>query len=175
MRILVPVLTRLFSALCALALVGTGALILVEVVANWSGNGFLVLPADWHDQLRSTEWDATIVRNSFLIALVVGVVLLLVALWRRPPLTVDTSLDGIRIERHALESTLRRRLDALDGVSASRVRVDDTRIRATVDTSRRLAPDSVRDRAVEELDRFCRLHDLRLTPDVTLHAEGAPR
>lgn len=175
MHIVIPTLTRLLSALVALALVAVGAVILIEVVANWTGNGFAILPTDWPTQLRLTAWDDTIVRNSLLIALTVGVVLLLVAFWRRPPLTVDSRHDGVRIERHALETSLRRRLDSLDGVSSSRVRVDKSRIRATVDTTRRLAPEAVRDRALDELTGFCKLHDLDLTPGVTLHASGAAR
>lgn len=175
MRIVIPAFTRLLSALCALALVAFGGLIVIEVIANWTGNGFLILPTDWPDQLRTTAWDATIVRNALLVALAVGLVLLMVAFWRRPPLTVDTSEDGMRLERHALETSLRRRLDSLDGVTGSKVRVDKTRVRATVDTTRRLAPESVRDRAVEKLTTFCDLHDLRLTPDVTLHTPEAHR
>ena len=175
MRIVIPVLSRLLSALCALALVAGGALIVVEVVANWTGNGFLILPTDWPDQLRSTGWDERIVRNSLLVAAAIGVLLLLVALWRRPPLTVDTNEDGMEVERRALELALRRRLDGLDGVAGSRVRVDKHRIRARVDTSRRLSPDSIRGRATDELRDFCSHHGLDLTPEVTLHSEGAAR
>lgn len=174
-RVVVPVLTRLLSALSALVLLAAGSLIVIEVVANWTGNGFVVLPEDWPDQLRATSWDATIVRNSLLITLATGMVLLMVSLWRRPPLTVESSQDGIRIERHALESSLRRRLESLDGVSSSRVRVDRNRIRATVDTPRRLAPESVRDAAMAELTGFCALHDLTFDADVTLNAPGVAR
>lgn len=175
MRIVIPAFTRLFSALVALALMALGGLILIEVVANWTGNGFLILPTDWPTQLRSTAWDATIVRNSLLVTLAIGLALLMVAFWRRPPLTVDSGKNGMRIERHALETSLRRRLDSLDGVSGTRVRIDKSRIRATVDTTRHLTPEAVRDRAVEELAGFCTLHDLDLTPDVTLNATGASR
>jgi D-alanyl-D-alanine dipeptidase len=171
MRIAIPVLTRLLSALCALTVAAAGALIVVEVIANWTGNGFVILPADWPSQLRSTAWEAPIARNALLIALLVALVLLLVAFWRRPPLTVDTHENGLRVERHALEASLRRRLDVIDGVDESRVRIDANRIRASVETSRRIDPESVRLRAVEELTSFCTLHDLRLTPDVALRAK----
>jgi hypothetical protein len=172
MRVVIPVLTRLLSALCALAIVAFGGVLAAEVVANWIGNGFVVLPPDWPTQLRSTSWDAPIVRSSLLILLAAGIVLLLVAGVRRPPLTIDSKRDGIVVERHALESTLRRRLESIDGVSGSRVRVDNDRIRATVATTRRVEPESIRERAAGELSAFCALHELPPSPAVTLRVDG---
>ena len=72
MRLVVPVLTRLVSALAALAILSAGVIVLVELVANWTGNGFVILPEDWPDQLRSTSCDDTVVRN-VLIASVVSI------------------------------------------------------------------------------------------------------
>ena len=175
MRIVIPVLTRVLSALCALALLALGALIVIELVSNWTGNGFVILPSDWPSQLRATSWDATIVRNSLLITLVVGIVLLVISLWKRPPLTVDSSEVGVRIERRSIETALRRRLDALDGVNGCKVRVDRKRIHAAVDTSRKMTSDSVREAVVNELRGFCALHDLQLAPDVSVKTDGGSR
>lgn len=173
MHLLIPALTRVIAALVALAMIAIGCLAIVEVVANWLGNGYVILPTDWPDQLRATAWDAAIVRTSLVLALLVGLVLLFVGLWPRPPLTIETGRQGVRLERRAVETCLRRRLESLDGVGRSRVRVNRSRIRATIDTSRRIAPESVRDRAVQELAEFCELHELRLNPDVSLRHQGS--
>ena len=75
MRTVVPVLTRLLSALVALAVLAAGVVVLIELVANWTGNGFVILPEDWPDRLRVTSWDDTLVRNLLVASLVSGVVL----------------------------------------------------------------------------------------------------
>lgn len=172
MRVMAPALTRLIAALVALALVACGVLICVEVIANWVGDGFVVFPADWPDQLRTTEWSDRIVRAVVLGLGVLGLLLILVAVWPRPPLTVDADVPGVRVERHGLERSLRHRLDRVEGVSGSKVRVGRSRVRARVDTTRRLQPEVVRDEAERELQEFCERHGLALRPDVRLRARG---
>jgi hypothetical protein len=175
MRIVIPVLTRLLSALCALALMVLGGLTVVEVVSNWTGNGFVVVADDLPTRMRSTTWDAQVVRTSLVVAVAAGLALVLTACWRRPPLTVKSRQAGVEIERRSLERTLGRNLDALDGVSGSRVRADRRRIRATVETSRRLPSEAIAGRVSESLASFCALHELDLTPVVSLRAERAER
>ncbi|MFP3900350.1 MAG: DUF6286 domain-containing protein [Acidimicrobiia bacterium] len=172
MRVLAPALTRLLAALMALALVAGGVLICVEVLANWIGDGFVVLPGDWPDQLRTTEWSDQTVRAVSLGLAAGGVLLLLAALWPRPPLTVDADVPGLRVERHSLERLLGHRLDRVEGVSGSRVRVGRRRVRARVDTTRRLQPETVREQAEREIAAFCERHRLALRPDVRLRTRG---
>lgn len=172
MRLLAPVLTRLVAALMALALVACGVVICVEVLANWIGEGYVVLPGDWPDQLRTTDWSDQIVRTVSLGVAAGGVLLMVVALWPRPPLTVDAGVPGLRVERHGLEQSLRHRLDRVEGVSGSKVKVGRKRVRAKVDTTRRLQPETVRDQAERELLEFCERHGLALRPDVRLRARG---
>ena len=100
MRLVVPVLTRLLSALAALAVLALGVVILVELVANATGNGFVILPEDWPDRLRDTAWDDSLVRNLLIAAVVVGAIMIAAACWSHPPLTVPTNQPDLRLERH---------------------------------------------------------------------------
>jgi Family of unknown function (DUF6286) len=175
MRLVIPVLTRLLSALAALAILAVGVVILIELVANWTGNGFVILPDDWPDQLRTTSWDDTLVRNLLIASLVVGALLILAACWPHPPLTVPTNQPNVRMERHALESAVRRRLLSVDGASGARVRATASRIDARVDTTRRFQPEQVRAAATTALAEFCQQHELALEPRVRLRARGETR
>jgi hypothetical protein len=168
MRLVVPVLTRLLSALAALAVLAAGVIVLVELVANWTGNGFVLLPEDWPDRLRVTSWDDTVVRNLLLASLVVGAILILAACWPHPPLTVPTNQPNLRMERHALESAARRRLMSVDGTTDARVRATTSRIDARVDTTRRVQPEQVRAAAASALAEFCQQHELVLDTRVRL-------
>lgn len=173
MRVLAPVLTRLLAALMALVLVAVGGLLVVEVVSNAFDGGFAVLPLDLPDQLRSAEWDDTVVMAVSVGAAAIGLLLLLAALWPRPPLTVDAAVDGLRVERYALERSLGRLLDRVDGVSGARVRVGRRRVRARVDTTRRLQPETVGENAERELRDVCRQLGLSLQTDVRLRRQGS--
>lgn len=173
MRVLAPVLTRLLAALMALVLIAAGALIVVEVVANAVDGGFAVLPQDSPDQLRATEWDDRLVMAVSLGAAAVGLLVILAALWPRPPLTIDVDAEGVRVERYALERSLRRRLDRVDGVSGTRVRVSRRRVRARVDTNRRLHPETVGEDAERELREVCERIGLPLRRDVRLRTPRA--
>jgi hypothetical protein len=173
MRLVVPVLTRLLAALAALAILAAGVVVLVELISNWTGNGFAILPDDWPDQLRATSWDDTTVRNILIALVVTGVILLLVACWPHAPLTVPTEQPNVRIERHALETAVRRRLLSVDGASGARVRATTNRIDARVDTTRRFEPEHVHEAATRALAEFCQQHQLALQPRVRLRARGA--
>ena len=175
MRTVVPVLTRVLSALAALAVLAAGVVVLVELVANWTGNGFVILPEDWPDRLRVTSWDDTLVRTLLVASLVSGVVLVIAALWPHPPLTVPTKQPNLRVERHGLEGAVRRHLLSVDGASSARVRATTKRIDARVDTTRRLQPERVREEATIALADFCQRHQLTSEPRVRLRQRGTTR
>jgi Family of unknown function (DUF6286) len=171
-RLVVPVLTRVLSALLALAIIAAGVLVIVEVIANWTGRGFVLLPPDWPDELRHTTWDDSLVRALAAGALAVGMLLLLLALWPHPPLTLPTTEAHVRIERRALEEALHRRLASVDGASAVRVRASRRLIDARDYTTRRLEPQRVRERAQTQLSEFCALHHVTLERRVRLRTRG---
>lgn len=172
MRLIVPIVARLVALVVALAVLALGLLICIEIVSHWTGNGFVLLPADTIDQLRSTTWSDSVVTYVFAGVTAVGTLLLLVAIWHRPPLTVDSNAQGVRVERHALEKSLSRHLDRTDGVSGNRVRVGRRKVRARVDTTRRLQPEQVAEYASREIATFCERHGLVLEPKVKLRKRG---
>ena len=174
-RLAVPIIARLVLAVAALAVAAVGVLVCVEVVAAWTTDSFVVLPADWPDQLRSTDWSEPLPTTIAAGIAAVGAVLLLVAIWPRPPLTVAAAPPGMRIERHALERSIGRELDRVDGVSAARVRAGVRRVRVRVDTTRRLAPDAVRVAAERVVADIVERHGLALRPSVSLRRRGGPR
>lgn len=175
LRLIVPIAARVVLALVAVALVAGGALLCVEVVAGWATGSTLVLAPDWPDQLRSTDWSATLPTAVAAGVTAAGVVLLLVALWPRPPLTVAAGPLGMRLERHALERSIGRELDRVDGVSATRVRATERRVRVRVDTTRRLAPDAVHAAARQAVVDILERYGLALKPSVALRRRGGPR
>jgi hypothetical protein len=175
MRLAAPILTRLLSALAALGVLALGVVILVEIVANATGNGFVILPEDWPDRLRATAWDDTLVRNLLIAAVIVGAIMIAAACWPHPPLTVPTNQPDLRLERHGLESAVRRRVLAVDGASGARVRATTNRLDVRVDTTQRIEPERVRDAAERALADFCQEHQLALQPRVRLRTQGATR
>jgi hypothetical protein len=162
------VLTRLLSSVAAVVLVGVGALLVVELVAGIVGAGPVVLAPDAVDRARGWRLDETAVAPSAL-ALLVGLVALVAALWPRPPLSVPVSGDDtLRWERLALERRLLRRLARVDGVERLRVRVGRRSVKVRATTPRRHRPAEVRDALRGALvSELAALH-VDLSPSVSL-------
>jgi hypothetical protein len=173
LRTFVPVFTRIFSALLALALIAAGVVVLVEVVAAWLGIGWTILPTDTAARFEEWHWDDRAIVVTSVIVLAVGVVALLIGLWRRAPLTIpiDDSAD-VTFERHALEQSLRRRVEALDGVTSARIHAGTKRLRARVDTNRRHRPEEVKARVEDHLAHAAAAQHLDLTRNVQLRYRG---
>ncbi len=173
MRIIVPLLTRVLSVLLAVALIGAGAVLMVEVAAAWLGAGWTILPPDTVARASTWQWDDDEIVVA--IASVGGVALLalLVGLWRRPPLTIGLEgCEGVAVERYALEGSLRRRLEALDGVSSARVRAGRRRVSAKVDTRRRHEPAQLKNRVEESLAEMVDAQHVGLKSTVRLRSRG---
>jgi hypothetical protein len=172
--VLLPVTTRLLAILVALALVGAGVFLLVELFAAVFGNEPVILPADYTDRLRSTGWDEPAVRWVSLGLGIAAVVLLIGALWPRPPLDIEVQVPGMLAERRSVETAAKRRVESIDGVDRALVRVDARHLSARVSTGRRHRPDLVRAAVEDEIRDFLRVHDLPITPLVSVRS-GARR
>ncbi len=163
MRILVPILSRLLSTLFALALIAGGVLLIVEAVSTWVGAGWSVLPDDVVRRASAWQWSDRTVVMALAIVGALGLSALLTAVWRRPALTVPVDgRSGAAVERYALEKSLRSRLEAVDGVSGARVRVNRKRVAARVDTKRRHEPGQLKTVVEQELDRTLNERHLNL-------------
>ena len=173
MRLVVPVLTRILSALASLALIAAGVVAAVEVVAAALERDPVVLPSDYAAQATRWQWDDRSVMVVLAVTGAVGVILLLTGLWRRAPLTIPVAgREGVAVERRGLEGSLSRRLAELDGVSSARVRVGRRRVRVRVDSRRRQAPERVRDAARALIDEALADQHLQLEPTVRLRYRG---
>jgi hypothetical protein len=159
----VRIVTRLISALLALALLVGGLLAALEIAAAGFGREEdLVVPwRDWRQDLLDTPWEDYVVRVVLAAMLAVGLLLLFLLLARRRPTAVrladraegtTAELDRSGIERH-LASCLRR----VDGVGGTTVRVRGGKARVSAVTpARDTAPvassvQSAADRALGEL------------------------
>lgn len=173
MRYVVPLLARLFSALLALSLVAAGVIVVVEVAAARLGIGWTILPSDTVQKLRDRAWDDQAVVLTIVAVAVVGLVALLVGLWPRAPLTVPiTGIPGASYERYALERSVTRRLEAVDGVTGARVRAGRRRVTARVDTNRRFRPDELRAEVESVLAQTVAERSVALSPRVRLRHPG---
>ena len=121
--------TRLVSALLALALLAGGLLVALEVAAAGLGReDHLVLPwRDWRETLLDTPWDDFAVRLVCAILVAVGALLLFMLLAPRRPRAVGLAprVDGATadLDRSGLERWLAIRVGKADGVASSDVRV----------------------------------------------------
>lgn len=173
MRLIIPVLTRVLSALASLALICVGSLVVVEVVAAALEADPVLLPSDYADRAAGLAWDDRSVVTALAAIAGVGVVALLVGVWRRAPLTIPVEgRSGVAIERRGLEGSLSRRLTDLDGVSGARVRAGRRRLRVRVDSRRRVAPEGAHEAVRAVLDRELADQRLDLRPSVRLRYRG---
>jgi hypothetical protein len=173
MRLILPFLTRLVSALFALALIGVGVITIVEVAAAWIGTGPAILPDDSAARLRTLPWDDRTVVITIIVLAALGVIALLIGLWKRPPLSIPVEgHTDVAIERHALEQSIRRRIEHIDGVHHAKVRVGGPSLRADVETRRRHGPEDIKAQIESELAALVAAYHLALQPKVRLRHRG---
>jgi Family of unknown function (DUF6286) len=143
----VRTVTRLVSALLALALLVGGLLAALEIVAAGLGREEdLVVPwRDWRADLLDTPWDDYVVRVVLAVTLAVGLLLLFLLLARRRPAAVRLAdrTDGAtaELDRGGLERHLAASLRRVEGVASVAVRVRGGKTKVTAVTpSRDTAP-----------------------------------
>src|SRR4051794_25552075 len=166
-------MARLLAALLAIALIVAGVVLVAEVVWAWLGLDRPILPEDLTERLSTTGWDDRSVRTTLVVMGVVGLLALVLGLLRRAPSTVRVEGDAdVRIERTALERSVRRRLEALDGATSARVRADGGRLTARVDSARRLPPADLRERVQQVVADEVRTHRLAVSTSVSVRSRG---
>lgn len=174
MRVVIPVLTRILSALLALALIAAGVVLAIEVIAAWTAAGWVILPDDLARRASGWRWSDRQVVTTLLIIGATGLVTLAMAIWRRPALTVPVEGHrGVELERYALEKSIRSRLESVDGVSSAKVRIGHGKVTARVDTNRRYDTQTLKGTLETVLERFVGEHRLNLSRQIRLRANGA--
>jgi hypothetical protein len=130
----VRIVTRLVSAVLALALLVGGLLAALEIAAAGLGREEdLVVPwRDWRQDLLETPWEDFTVRVWLTAILAVGALLLFLLLVpRRPtavPLADRVAGSAAELDRSGLEHHLAACLQRVDGVGGARVRVRGSRV-----------------------------------------------
>lgn len=157
------IVTRLVSALLALALLVGGLLTALEIAAAGLGReDHLVVPwRDWRQELLDTPWEDFVVRLVLAAMLAAGLLLLFLLLAPRRPTAVRLAdrTDGAaaELDRSGLERHLGACMQRVEGVGGVGVRVRRGRARiSAVTPARDTAPveSSLRgaaDRALGEL------------------------
>ena len=135
--------TRLVSALLALALLVGGLLAALEIAAAGLGReDHLVVPwRDWRQDLLDTPWEDYVVRVVLAGLLAAGLLLLFLLLARRRPTAVRLvdRADGATadLDRGGLERHLAACMDRVEGVSTVGVRVRGGKARISAVTPAR--------------------------------------
>lgn len=127
------------AALVALALLILGALVAVEIVTQVWRHKPLAIPYDhWYRSAVTNTWATASVRWLSLAVAAGGLLLLVVALVRRPPADIDLR-DGeavqADVQRSSLEKSLTRAAVSVDGVSDASVHVGPKSARVTARTT----------------------------------------
>lgn len=173
------ILNRLLAFLLALAIVGTGLIVLIEVIAAQSHSAPLII--NWHAILRwgqRNTWKATSVELACGISAGVGLLLLVPQLLRRRPtrLSIDAGDDtDAALTRKGVAVTMRGAVADIHGVTHTRVKVGHRHIRVDAITN---ATESATARALEPQVAEAagrQLEALRLRPSPRLHVAVSRR
>ena len=123
--------------------------------------------------MSGAGWDERTPVLVFTAIGVVGLLAIAAGLWRRPPLTVAVvGGDDVIVERYSLERSVRRRLERLDGVTSSKVRVTGRRLVASVTANRALPPDDIRAAAADTISSVLSRYQLPLRPHLSVRFRG---
>ncbi len=150
-----PVVRRLLALLAALAMVAAGVFLIVEVVAAWIDRGPVLLSENATQTWRTTGWDDSVVVWTAIVMAMIGLALIVLAIWPDTPTTVPTGVDDVELERRPLEATLQRELESVDGVTAAKVRARRN-ITAQVQTNRTTDTGSVEQAGRDRLEQVTR-------------------
>lgn len=174
-------LNRILSALLALALLVGGLLAAAEIVLAQLGQPSWLVPHEqWSSWLREQTWDAAVVRIVLVGVVVLGLLLLLPALRRGKPSTVDLPARGsgstntrVSASRRGVEKTLAAAARRVEGISSASADVGRRTVRIKARTATRSKPDLQRQLTAAVATR---IDDLGLSdtlrPRVTISREG---
>jgi hypothetical protein len=133
---MITVFNRVLLAVIGLILVAGGALVIIEAIWAWTGNGFVWVPGDtWLSSFENTAWsDPAAIAISVGVG-ILGLLLLLVEVMpRRPrvvPFPTDKNGEWVLLRRSA-EQHVQRRLAAEVPTSPIRARLKPGPLRWTL-------------------------------------------
>jgi len=144
-----PWVSRIVSALLALALLLGALLALVEINASALGRSPLLVPwPDWADWLRNHHWNQAIVQAVLIGFVVLGLLLLLLAFRRGRPSTLGLQGDSpgvtLTASRRSVERSLADAALRTTGVSGASAKVGRGTARIEARTPTRAEEGNVR-------------------------------
>jgi Family of unknown function (DUF6286) len=163
----VRLVNRLLAALLALAIVVVGVLVVIEVIADRLNDRPAIV--HWqhaYEWAHRTEWQSGSVRVTFIVAAVLGLILLLLELKPRRPsrMRIDSDQTDAAYTRRGVAASVHAAVTDVDGISRAAVRVRRHRIRVAATTAG-VAPytaDALREPATQAAQ--ARLEELQLKP-----------
>lgn len=132
---------RLIAAVLAFGLIAAGLLSVAEVVLAALGLAPLVVPYEsWLDTARGSAYGDRSVIAAAIVLVALGLVLIVLQLLRRPPLSYSLSNkhDGVeaQIDRGSLEQVAARAARDVDGVQKARCRATRSKLAVSATTGR---------------------------------------
>lgn len=169
--------SRVVSALLALALLVLGVIVAIEIIVAAADKKPWLLPHDrWYRYGLRNQWRSGSVRWMFIGIGAAGLLLLFLAFTKRRPVNLPLqqkfASHEVDVHRSSLERSLSRAAQRVDGISGAKVKVSPNRTRVVADSSRR---------NVEGLDQRVaqvvteRLQGMRLTQDPEVSVTVRPR
>jgi hypothetical protein len=127
------ILNRILALIVSLALIAVGVIVIIEVIAAQSNSSPVII--NWHATLRwgqSHSWSNTTIIVISAITAAVGLLLLIVQVWRRKParLTiVSGAATDAALTRKGVGVSIRAAVVDVEGIASSKVKVGRRRIR----------------------------------------------
>jgi hypothetical protein len=137
------VFNRTLLTVLGLVMIAGGALVIIEAIWTWTGNGFVWIPGDsWLSSFKNTAWsDPTTIAISVGVG-VLGVLLFLAEVLPRRPRVIPFRTDNVGewiLARRSTEAHLARRLAAQVPTSPIRTRLNPKPRRWTLRVKARAA------------------------------------
>jgi hypothetical protein len=136
---------RIIASVIGVLLLAGGVLTAVEIAIAYVGGSRWVLPYDaWYRHARSDSWQSSGVRGLLIAVALIGLAILILQLFRRPPsaLTIRSDTDATySVRRRSVERSLVRGAEGLDGIDTARAKIDRRTVRVKARSNRRLAGD----------------------------------
>ena len=173
---------RLLALLAAMALIATGIILIIEVIAARSGASPVVI--GWHSILswgQRNTWKADSVELACVITALFGLLLLLPQLRRRRPTRLTITSSGqtdAALTRKGVAATVRGAVNDVEGISGSKFAVSHRRIQvdatssATTDDVAQRSKSGVKDAAQKAIDELRLTANRRLRVNVTGRQKG---
>src|SRR2546427_4617017 len=132
------VANRVLALLFGLGVGATCLLGALEATAAFVDRGPVLVPYDrWIKWAQAFRWSSPQVASLSAAVAGVGLILLVMQLLPRRPLTLRTLLEGpnveVEVDRRALEHSLARAASGVDGVHKAGVKAGKTRVRVTIE------------------------------------------